>query len=304
MSNIQEWRGALQQAFPSLNVEEAVPMSGLTTFRIGGPADLLVRPAAEELPALMRLCRQQEIPCTVIGHGSNLLVADAGIRGLVILIAEPMSACAVEGTQIRAEAGALLSRIASQAARDSLSGLEFAAGIPGSLGGAVMMNAGAYGGQMADVITEVTVLTEAGDVVTFAGDEMDFGYRHSRLAEEGGIVISAVMQLAEDDPDAIRARMEELRQKRVSKQPLDLPSAGSAFKRPEGHFAGQLIEEAGLRGFRIGGAMVSEKHCGFVVNAGSATAADVCRLFEEVERRVYEHSGIRLVPEVRFVGAF
>ncbi len=304
MSSTENWRSVLSKALPELTIEEQVPMSTLTTFRIGGPADLLVRPRADQMPALMNLCRREDIPCTVIGHGSNLLVADAGIRGLVVLIAEPMSACRIEGIQMEAEAGVLLSRMAAAATKEGLSGLEFAAGIPGSLGGAVMMNAGAYGGQMADVVTEVTVLNPAGEVVTIPGSEMDFGYRHSRLETEGGIVLSARMQLHPDDPGLIRERIEELRQKRVEKQPLDLPSAGSAFKRPEGHFAGKLIEEAGLRGFRIGDAMVSEKHCGFVVNVGSATAKDVRQLLSEVAERVYEHSGIRIEPEIRFVGAF
>ena len=284
-------------------VYENEPMSRHTTFRIGGPADLYVIPDSEEhLLEVIRTCRAMKVPFYVTGNGSNLLVADSGYRGVIIQIGRNLSEVTVIGTQIHAQAGALLSTVAHRAMDASLTGMEPLSGIPGTLGGALTMNAGAYGGEMKDITSEVKVLTEDGKVLTLTGEEMQFGYRTSIVQKENMIVLSAVLKLQEGDRDTILETMQELRQKRQDKQPLDVPSAGSTFKRPEGHFAGALIDEAGLRGYRVGDAQVSDKHCGFVVNKGNATAADVLQLIENVQRIVYEDSGVHLEPEVRMIG--
>ena len=213
-----------------------------------------------------------------------------------------MSDFEISGNHLKAQAGALLVRVAKMAAKEGLSGLEFASGIPGTIGGAMVMNAGAYGGEIKDVVTKVRVLLPDGTIRDYTGEEMAFGYRKSRVIEEQGIVLEAELELKADDPEAIAARMEALKEKRVSKQPLEYASAGSTFKRPEGYFAGKLIEDAGLRGFRIGDAQVSEKHCGFVINRGNATASEIMELIQEVQKRVYEQSGVRLEPEVKLLG--
>lgn len=213
-----------------------------------------------------------------------------------------MSDFEISGNHLKAQAGALLVRVAKMAAKEGLSGLEFASGIPGTIGGAMVMNAGAYGGEIKDVVTKVRVLLPVGTIRDYTGEEMAFGYRKSRVIEEQGIVLEAELELKADDPEAIAARMEALKEKRVSKQPLEYASAGSTFKRPEGYFAGKLIEDAGLRGFRIGDAQVSEKHCGFVINRGNATASEIMELIQEVQKRVYEQSGVRLEPEVKLLG--
>jgi len=280
------------------------PMSRHTTFRLGGPADFLVMPDREALPEVIACCKENDIPFLVIGNGSNLLCGDGGVDGVVIEIGKRMADIRIDGTAVTAEAGALLSAAAAQAAAADLTGLEFAAGIPGSVGGAVVMNAGAYGGEMKDILTEVTVLTEKGDICTLPKESLDLSYRHSIVTERGYIVLSVSMKLSEGNPDAIYGRMAELKEKRVSKQPLEYPSAGSTFKRPEGYFAGKLIEDAGLRGFSCGGAQVSEKHCGFVINRGNASAADVRSLMEQVQKTVAEQFGVMLEPEVKFVGKF
>lgn len=280
-------------------------MSRHTTFRIGGPADVFAVPAsAEELVRIVQVCREQGMPFYVIGNGSNLLVSDAGYRGVILQIYRNLSAIAVDGDTVTAQAGAMLSVIAKKALAAQLAGFEFASGIPGTLGGAVVMNAGAYGGEMKDVLVEVTVLTQEGTVETVPAGELELGYRHSVIPERGWIILGAKLKLQKGDPEQIRARMEELKEQRVAKQPLDLPSAGSTFKRPEGNFAGKLIMEAGLRGFSVGDAQVSEKHCGFIVNRGSASAEDVYRLIAEVTGRVRAHSGVTLEPEVRLLGEF
>lgn len=246
------------------------PMKNHTTFRVGGPADYFVMPETkEEVKEVIALCKSFEMPYYIIGNGSNLLVSDAGYRGVIIRLYKEMSQITVEGNQITAQAGALLSRIAGKALEAGLSGFEFAAGIPGTLGGACRMNAGAYGGEMKDVLKKVLVLTPEGEFLMLSSEELKMGYRTSVIAEQGYIVLEAVISLEEGEPVSIRERMEELRMKRVSKQPLEYPSAGSTFKRPEGYFAGKLIEDAGLRGFQVGGAQVSEKHCGFVINKGN-----------------------------------
>lgn len=292
---------------------EEEPMRKHITFRVGGPADLLVTPDKEALPEVLKLCRKYEVPYYIIGNGSNLLVGDKGIRGLVIEMGERMGEITSEGCYVTAGSGALLSRIANYAAGLGLSGMEFAAGIPGSIGGAVVMNAGAYGGEMKDIISSVTVLdmtemTEDGSldcaIKTLKPEELDLSYRHSCIPENGYIVMEVTLKLAPDQEDAIRERMSELREKRVEKQPLEYPSAGSTFKRPEGYFAGKLIMDAGLRGYQVGGAQVSEKHCGFVVNKGDATAADILKLMQDVTEKVEEQFGVALEPEVKMLGEF
>lgn len=280
------------------------PMSRHTTFRTGGPADLLVQPEAEQIAPILEVCRKEEIPWTVIGNGSNLLVGDGGIRGVVLEIGKQMSDIVIEGTVITAGAGAMLSSIASRAAAAELTGMEFASGIPGSLGGAVVMNAGAYGGEMKDILQKATVLTPDGTVQTLSVEELELSYRHSIIPEKGYLVINAILKLQQGNADEIQSIMDDLKEKRVSKQPLEYPSAGSTFKRPEGYFAGKLIQDAGLRGFRVGGAQVSEKHCGFIINRDQATSTDICQLMQQVSEIVYEKFGVRLEPEVKKIGEF
>ncbi len=281
------------------------PMAKHTTFRIGGPADCFVMPhSVEELKAVLGLVRTEEIPYFVMGNGSNLLVSDEGFRGVVISIGKNMSNIRIEGTTVYAEAGAFLAGIAARAKGASLTGFEFAGGIPGTLGGACVMNAGAYGGEMKQVLKEVRCIDETGVMRTLSGEEMELGYRSSVFMKQNWIVTDAVIELQEGRPEEIEALTADLRQRRISKQPLDLPSAGSTFKRPEGYFAGKLIMDAGLRGYRVGGACVSEKHCGFVVNDQNATAKDVCGVISDVQRIVKEKFGVTLMPEVRFLGEF
>ena len=277
-------------------------MSRHTTFRTGGPADILVTPKAEQISEILALCKEKQIPWTVIGNGSNLLVGDGGIRGVVLEIGKQMSEISIEGTKITAGAGAMLSAIASKAAAQELTGLEFASGIPGTIGGACVMNAGAYGGEMKDVLESVTVLTGEGKIIELGRNELELGYRTSVIAKKGYIVLGAVLKLERGDGEKIKTYMDELKEKRVTKQPLEYPSAGSTFKRPEGYFAGKLIEDAGLRGFQVGGAQVSEKHCGFVINRDHATAADIMELMRQVQIRVKENSGVDLEPEVKRLG--
>lgn len=280
------------------------PMSRHTTFRVGGPADYFVTPDPEQAAQLLALCKEEQMTCQVIGNGSNLLVGDGGIRGVVLALAGQAAQIHVEGSCIRAGAGVLLSQTAQAAARAGLGGLEFAAGIPGSVGGAVVMNAGAYGGELKDVLTYAVVLTPDGRQLTLSGEELELSYRHSCIPERGLTVLQARFQLLEKPQDEIKALMEDLKQRRIQKQPLEYPSAGSTFKRPQGYFAGKLIMEAGLAGFTVGGAQVSEKHCGFVINKGNAAAADIRSLIEQVQQRVFEHSGIRLETEVKYMGEF
>lgn len=287
------------------NVRRQEPMSLHTTFRIGGPADLFVMPGSIQAVAdSIRICKETQTPYAVIGNGSNLLVSDAGYRGVIIQIGRNLNQITGNGEEIRAQAGAMLSVIANTALLESLTGFEFASGIPGTLGGAVVMNAGAYGGEMKDVLTEVTVLTREGEIRTIPAEKLELGYRTSLAAKNGWIILEAVLRFQKGDAEAIRSRMEELKVQRVTKQPLDLPSAGSTFKRPEGYFAGKLIMDAGLRGFTVGGAQISEKHCGFVVNKGGATAEDVRNLICAVQKKVQEDAGVKLEPEVKFLGEF
>ena len=286
-------------------VKTEEPMKNHTTFRVGGPAEFFVMPrTAEEVKKVIDLCRRESFPYYIIGNGSNLLVSDQGYRGVVLQIYKEMSYIEVEENVVVAQAGALLSAIANKALENGLTGFEFAAGIPGTLGGACVMNAGAYGGEMKDVLEEVTVLTEEGEVLTIPKENLELGYRTSIIARKGYIVLEARIQLREGEKEAIKSLMEELKDKRVSKQPLEYPSAGSTFKRPEGYFAGKLIQDAGLRGFSVGGAQVSEKHCGFVINRENATAADVAELMRQVSARVEEEFGVKLEPEVKRLGEF
>lgn len=280
------------------------PMKKHTTFRVGGPADVLVQPDETALAAILALCRQYHVPYSFIGNGSNLLVGDKGIRGVVIEMTDPMGNIEVDGTKITAQAGAMLSKIANTAASNGLGGMEFAAGIPGSVGGAVVMNAGAYGGEMKDIIEKVYVLDENGAQLELDRDALDLGYRHSCIPKKKYIVTKVVLELVPRDEAEIRSEMKELNEKRAEKQPLQYPSAGSTFKRPEGYFAGKLIMDAGLRGYQVGGAQVSEKHCGFVINKGDATAADICQLMQDVSDKVQAQFGVVLEPEVKMIGEF
>ena len=279
------------------------PMSRHTTFRVGGPADFFVTPKAkEEVRDVIRICKEAGMPYYIIGNGSNLIVSDAGYRGVIVQIYKEMNEVKVDGDLVKAQAGALLSGIAAKALGAELSGFEFASGIPGTIGGACVMNAGAYGGEMKDVLESVTVLTGEGKIIELGRNELELGYRTSVIAKKGYIVLGAVLKLERGDGEKIKTYMDELKEKRVTKQPLEYPSAGSTFKRPEGYFAGKLIEDAGLRGFQVGGAQVSEKHCGFVINRNHATAADIMELMRQVQIRVKENSGVDLEPEVKRLG--
>ncbi len=277
-------------------------MSEYTTLKLGGPADWLAIPeSAEEITALFAEARRNGIPVTVIGHGSNLLVLDGGIRGLVIRIGKPMNKVTIRGNRLRAQAGAMLGAVAAAAADTDLSGLEFAAGIPGTVGGGVRMNAGAYDGEMAQVVTEVTGILPDGSIRTLNAEELAFGYRRSAVEKLGITVTDALFTLKEGKRDEIRARMAELNARRAEKQPLDVPSAGSTFKRPEGYYAAALIDQCGLKGYTIGGAKVSVKHAGFLVNTGTR-AADYLELVQHVQRVVAERTGVRLETEIRILG--
>ena len=282
------------------------PMAAATTFRVGGPADMLVDiPDPAAVAELLACCHREEIPCLWLGNGSNLVVGDKGIRGAVLrLCGRRCDPVLTDDTTVTASAGISLQRLALFARDHALTGLEFAHGIPGSLGGGVYMNAGAYDGQMADVIVSVTAVTPAGEMLTLTKDDLNMTYRHTALMDSGTIVTSATVALRRGEKEAIDARMKDLMARRRDKQPLEYPSAGSFFKRPEGYFAGALIEQTGLKGYRVGGAMVSEKHAGFIINAGGATAADIRRLCADVQEKVFAAHGVRMEPEVRFVGEF
>ena len=281
------------------------PMKKHTTFRVGGPADYFITPKTkEEVKELIALCKEFDMPYYVLGNGSNLLVSDKGYRGVIIQIYKEMNQIEIDGENINVQAGALLSRIGNAALEAELSGFEFAAGIPGTMGGAGVMNAGASGGEMKDILVSATVLTPEGEIITLINEELELGYRTSIIAKKSYIVLEAVVALQKGDKEAIKARMDELRTQRTTKQPLEYPSAGSTFKRPEGYFAGKLIQDAGLRGFQVGGAQVSEKHCGFVINKENATAADVLELMNQVATIVKDKFGVELEPEVKRLGEF
>ena len=299
MSNFLEH---LKQVIPEENIRLNEPMKNHTTFRIGGNADFFVSVNREQLPQILAVAKQDEVPVTIIGNGSNLLVKDGGIRGLVVEIGKDMEDIQLHGNCITAGAGALLSKIARAAADAGLSGLEFASGIPGSLGGAVVMNAGAYGGEMKQVLVSARVLDKNGEERILSNEDLDLSYRHSCIEEKGYIVVEATIRLNPKEKEQIFAEMEDIRKRRLEKQPLEFSSAGSTFKRPEGYFAGKLIQDSGLSGASVGGAQVSEKHNGFVINKGNATAQDVLTLIENVKKEVYRQFQVELVPEVKIIG--
>ncbi|WP_303251271.1 UDP-N-acetylmuramate dehydrogenase [uncultured Senegalimassilia sp.] len=284
-------------------VRVGVPMSELTTFRIGGPAAVVVEPAtADEAAQVLGACHAAGAEVRVLGLGSDLLVSDAGVDAVVVRLAQRFSDIKVQGTKLFVDAGASNEQVAQAALAAGLAGYEFASGIPGTIGGAAIMNAGAYGGEFRDACCGLTCATPDGRIVQVTAWQACWGYRHSMMGDEGWTVLGAVLQLRPDSAATIRARMDDLAARRAEKQPLDMPSAGSTFKRPAGYFAGKLIQDAGLRGFSVGGAQVSQKHTGFVVNAGGATAADVRELIAQVQQRVFENEGVRLEPEVRMWG--
>lgn len=286
-----------------MRILEQEPLSAHTTFRIGGPASFYMIPEnAEEIREGIHFAKERKLPFITIGRGSNMLFPDEGYHGVVIEIGSGMNEIEYSGAgKIRAQAGALLSAIASEAARHSLTGFEFAGGIPGTLGGAVVMNAGAYGGEIKDCIVSARVMDSAGNESILSREQLELGYRTSVIQSRGDLVLEAEFQFEPGDPGEIRERMKELNAKRREKQPLEFASAGSTFKRPEGHFAGKLIEDAGLRGYRVGDAQVSEKHCGFVVNRGHATAQEVLAVICDVQKKVLESSGVKLEPEVKII---
>lgn len=296
---------ALKGFVRSENIHIQESMAAHTTFRVGGPADCLVElENTEQLQKVQRYLKQVEIPFVVLGNGSNVLVSDEGYRGVVLQIGRCMSRIMVEGNCIIAQAGALMSQVARTAMEHGLTGMEFASGIPGTVGGGVVMNAGAYGGEMSQVVTKVTVVDVHGEILELSNETMEFGYRYSTIRNHSFVVTEVSFELTRGDREVIRKTMDELAEKRREKQPLEYASAGSTFKRPEGHFAGALIMDAGLRGFQIGGARVSDKHCGFVINTGHATAADVVTLICEIRARVKDKFQVDLEPEVVFLGKF
>ena len=296
---------ALRGFVPAENIHLQEPMSKHTTFRVGGPAACLIALENEEqLKKVQRYLHLVEMPFVVLGNGSNVLVSDEGYPGVILQISDKMNDIRVEGTRIVAQAGALLSQVAKAALEHGLTGLEFASGIPGTVGGGVVMNAGAYGGEMRQVVTKVTVVNMNGEVMELDNGTMEFGYRYSIIRNQPFVVTEVTFQLKEGVIEEIKAVMDDLAARRREKQPLEYPSAGSTFKRPEGYFAGELIMNAGLRGFRVGGAQVSEKHCGFVINAGNATASDVMSVIREVQACVKDKFNVDLETEVVFLGKF
>lgn len=301
-----EWQPVLRQltqVIPAQRIAWDEPMSRHTTFQIGGPADALVIPTSEEeLQRIILFCREKKLPYYIIGKGSNLLIRDKGIRGAVIKIDQPLGHLEFSGHQVKAGAGLSLGELSRKVAERGLSGLEFAIGIPGSLGGALVMNAGAYDGEMKDVVTSVRVLDEKGRCFTLLADQLKFGYRHSILQGSDLIVLEATIDLTPGNPDEIQARMDDYTKRRESRQPLNLPSAGSVFRRPTGYFVGPMIEELGLKGFQVNQAQVSEMHAGFIVNQGQATAEDVITLIKIIQELAKERFGVELVPEIKIIG--
>lgn len=285
------------------NILQNEMMKNHTTFRIGGPAQIMVMPTkVEEIKEIINLCKEEKIAYTVVGNGSNLLITDKGISGIVIKIADNFSDYKIENNKVIAQSGIRLTALSRRIYESGLTGFEFASGIPGTVGGAVYMNAGAYDGEMKNIVTLVTVIDPNGEIFDLTGEAMEFGYRHSVAMDKGYIVLSVEMDLEKGDKEAIKAKIEDFTQKRNLKQPITEFSAGSTFKRPPGHFAGKLIEDAGLRGFTKGHAKVSEKHCGFVINTGESTFEEMIEFLKEVKQRVFDNSGIKLEEEVRIIG--
>ncbi len=301
MTVLTDFQQKISALLPHLELHFHEPMAKHTSFRIGGPVEVMAFPkSAAELSDALRAAAQLQVAPAILGAGTNVLAPDAGMAGLCICLKDALDGMELlEGNRIRVMAGVTMTRAAVFAANHGLSGMEFAHGIPGTVGGGVYMNAGAYGGEIRDICECVDVMDLQGELVTLSNEQMEFSYRHSRLEAEGGIVVSAVFRLTPKETEEIKAKMKELQGKRSASQPLDLPSAGSAFKRPVGGFAAALIDQAGLKGFAVGGAAISTKHAGFAVNLGDATAADVQELLRQVSDRVFESSGIRLEPEVR-----
>lgn len=299
----QQFCQKLKKQLTAGTLLEREPMSRHTSFRIGGPADFFVQPAnEEELWNALHLARQEKVPFFIVGNGSNLLVSDEGFRGMILHTGGMLKDISVEESVIYAQAGALLSTVAKTALEHGLAGMEFAAGIPGTLGGAVCMNAGAYGGEMKDILLDAEVLTQEGERLVLPVEELNLSYRHSVIFEKNYVVLAAHIRLSRGDTAEIKNRMNELAGARRDKQPLEYPSAGSTFKRPEGYFAGKLIQDAGLKGYTVGGAQVSEKHSGFVINRGGATAEEVRFLIRQVQQKVRSQFGVELEPEVRMLG--
>lgn len=298
------WREELSKILPAERISFDVPMAEMTTFRIGGPVDALVQPDSnDEVKRVVEFLEANDVPWMVLGLGSNLLVRDGGIRGAVLRLGKSFGTMEIEpGYTVKAGAAMSLSALARQLGNAGLTGMEFAVGIPGSVGGALFMNAGAYDGEMAMVVQSVEAYIPDKGFVTYTGDELCFGYRHSCFHTGKRLALSVQLQLQPGDKETIRRKVADFTERRRLKQPLEMPSAGSVFKRPPGNFAGTLIEAAGLKGLKVGGAQVSPKHANFIVNTGGATAEDVLRLIEEVRRRVHDYSGIWLEPEVRVVG--
>jgi len=294
---------AVKQILKDLVSEENIhmnePMAAHTTFRVGGNAECMIETETEEqLSKVCRYLRMIEIPFAILGNGSNTLVRDDGYKGIILHLGDKFSDISVEGNRIVAQSGAMLSQVARAAYENGLTGMEFASGIPGTVGGAVVMNAGAYGGEMSKVVTEVTVVSKDGEILLLDNDTMEFGYRYSTIRNRPFIVSKVCFELEPGNREEIKAKMDELAAKRREKQPLEYPSAGSTFKRPEGYFAGELIMKSGMRGYQIGGARVSDKHCGFVINTGNATASDILDVIAEVQERVKECFGVELEPEI------
>ena len=301
MTHLNDFQQKLSALLPDFDIRFAEPMSKHTSFRIGGGAEAMVFPRTrEELAAILKASVLLDVKPAILGAGTNVLAPDEGMSGLVICLKDCLDGMELlEGNRVRVMAGVTMTRAAVFVANHGLGGMEFAHGIPGTVGGGVYMNAGAYGGEIVQICESVEVMDMSGNIRNFSCEEMQFSYRHSILEEEGGIVISAIFQLIPKDPAEIKAYMKELQGKRSASQPLDLPSAGSAFKRPVGGYAAALIDQAGLKGYQVGGAAISTKHAGFAVNLGGATAADVKELLRQVSDKVFENSGIRIEPEVR-----
>lgn len=285
------------------NVSFNEPMKNHTTFKIGGPADVFIEAVSvEEIKNIAQYCKEKNIPYMIMGNGSNMLVGDKGIRGVVIQVSKLMNNVDIEGETVTAEAGILMSGLASALLKAELTGFETMSGIPGTLGGGIYMNAGAYGGELKDIVESVTYIDKDGEIRTAYGDELDFSYRHSMFEAGEYVILSCVMKLKKGNYEEIKSAMQDYNKRRNDKQPVSMPSAGSTFKRPEGYFAGKLIQDCGLMGYSIGGAQVSEKHAGFVINKGDATAEDVLNLIKYIQDTVEEKFGVRLEPEVRLIG--
>lgn len=302
MNQYKEYKGLFEKFYKEENIIIDAEMKNYVHFRVGGPADILLIPESkEQVIKTIEICREKNIPFYVIGNGSNLLVKDGGIKGVVIKLKE-LKNIKVENNIIEAECGAMLKDVSNEALKNSLTGLEFACGIPGTIGGAVFMNAGAYNGEVSNVIESAEIINNENEVVTLSKEELDLGYRSSIIMKNNYIVLSARFKLEEGDKKDIKEIVDDLTNKRESKQPLEYPSAGSTFKRPEGYFAGKLIQDAGLKGYTIGGAAVSEKHSGFVINKNGATATDILNLIHHIQEEVKKQFNVELHPEVRIIG--